>query len=73
MIHAGLIKQVGVRPESRDSFPGGLAQWLGEGGAGLNAGSEVYGYKVLETLQTKCYLQRYFSQDLGPNKTIGID
>lgn len=66
MIHAGLIRQVGVRPESRDSFPGGLAQWLGGGGV-LNAGSEVYGYKVLETLQTKWYLHRYFSQDLGPS------
>lgn len=25
MIHAGVFKQVAVRPETRDSFPGGLA------------------------------------------------
>ena len=26
MIHAGVLKQVEVRPETRDSFPGGPAQ-----------------------------------------------
>lgn len=54
MIHAGAFKQVEVRLESRDSFPGGL--WLGvwgevgntvcEGGGGLKATGLGFGFKV---------------------------